>query len=40
MGGATSLYISARTAWTSFAVTTANAGAAAGTETFNYIVLN
>lgn len=40
MAGATSLYLSARTADTSFAVTTANAGAAAGTETFLYLCLN
>jgi hypothetical protein len=38
--GATHLYISARTAGTSFGVTTANAAAAAGTETFNYILIN
>ena len=40
MAGATSLYVSARTSGVSFAVTTANAGAAAGTETFQYIVVN
>lgn len=39
MAGATSLYISARTANTSFAVSTANAGAAAGTETFGYLIV-
>lgn len=38
MGAATSLYVSARTAATSFAVTTANAAAAAGTETFEYTI--
>jgi hypothetical protein len=40
MGGATSLYVSARTAATSFGVTTANAAAAAGTETFEYLIIN
>jgi hypothetical protein len=40
MAGATSLYLSARTANTSFAVSTANAGAAAGTETFLYVLVN
>jgi hypothetical protein len=40
MGGATSLYTSLRTAATSFKVTTANAAAAAGTETFEYMILN
>jgi hypothetical protein len=40
MGAATSLYVSARTAATSFAVTTANAAAAAGTETFEYTIIN
>jgi hypothetical protein len=40
MGSAKSLYISARTANTSFKVKTADASAAAGTETFNYLVLN
>lgn len=40
MNGATSLYTSAKTGATSFAVTTANAAAAAGTETFDYVVEN
>lgn len=40
MGAATSLYVSARTAGTSFVVTTANAAAAAGTETFEYEIIN
>ena len=40
MSGATSLYTSARTAGVSFALTTANAAAAAGTETFYYVILN
>lgn len=39
-GAATKLYISARTAGTSFAVTTGNGAAAAGTETFNYLIVN
>jgi hypothetical protein len=38
--GLTHLYISAKTAGASFAVTTANAAAAAGTETFDYVVVN
>ena len=37
---ATALYLSARTAGTSFALTTANGGSAAGTETFIYILAN
>jgi hypothetical protein len=40
MSGATSLYTSARVAGTSFTLTTANAAAAAGTETFFYVILN
>lgn len=40
MAGATSLYLSARTANTSFAFTTANGAAAAGTETFIYLLVN
>jgi hypothetical protein len=39
-GAATKLYLSARTAGASFAVTTANGAAAAGTETFVYAVIN
>lgn len=39
-GGTTHLYLSARTASTSFAVTTADAAAAAGTETFQYLIVN
>lgn len=39
MAGATSLYLSARTANTSFAYTTANGAAAAGTETFGYLLV-
>ena len=38
MGSAKALYISAKTPGTSFAVTTANAAAAAGTETFSYTI--
>jgi len=38
MGSAKALYISARTAGTSFTVATANAAAAAGTETFDYLI--
>ena len=40
MAGATSLYLSARTPGASFAVTTANAAAATGTETFSYLIFN
>lgn len=40
MAGATSLYTSAKVAATSFTVTTADASAAAGTETFNYRIIN
>lgn len=39
MGGTKALYISARTANTSFVVTTASGLAAAGTETFTYQIL-
>lgn len=38
MGSAKSLYISSITAGASFTVATASAAAAAGTETFNYLV--
>lgn len=40
MAGSSSLYLSARTASTSFALSTADAGSAAGTETFLYILVN
>lgn len=40
MGGTKSLFVSARTADTSFAVRTASAVAAAGTETFLYLMVN
>lgn len=40
MGSAKSLFISARTAGASFAVSTASAAVAAGTETFSYVVVN
>jgi hypothetical protein len=40
MNGAKSLYVSARTAATSFVVSTADASNAAGTETFEYIIHN
>lgn len=40
MANATSLYLSARTANASFAVSTANSGSAAGTETFLYVLIN
>ncbi len=39
-GSAKSLYVSARTAGTSFAVTTASGAAAAGTETWAYLIAN
>lgn len=37
---ATHLYISAKVAGTSFTVATANAAAAAGGETFDYVIIN
>ena len=40
MGSNESLYISARTAATSFQVATAAGTAAAGTETFEYVIIN
>ena len=40
MGSAKSLYISAKTAGTSFVVTTADGNNAAGTETFNYEIMD
>jgi len=40
MGSAKSLYVSARTAGTSFTDATADASAAAGTETFSYSIYN
>lgn len=40
MSGANSLYISARTANTSFTVATAGGGSAAGTEQFSYLLVN
>lgn len=40
MGSAKSLYISAKSAGVSFTVATANATAAAGTETANYVIVN
>lgn len=39
-GSAKALYISARTAGASFAVTTASGAAAAGTEQFFYVLVN
>lgn len=39
-GSAKSLYISTRTLNTSFVVSTASAAAAAGTETFSYIIIS
>ena len=40
MGSAKALYVSARSAGASFTVATANAAAAAGTETFSYTLIN
>lgn len=40
IGSAKSLYISAKSVGVSFTVTTASAAAAAGTETFSYIIVN
>lgn len=40
VSGANSPYISARTAGTSFTIATAGGGAAAGTETFQYMIVN
>lgn len=40
IGSSEGLYVSARTSGVSFAVTTADAGSAGGTETFQYIILN
>lgn len=39
MAGAKSLYVSAKTQGASFTVATADASAAAGTETFNYLAI-
>ena len=38
--GASHLYLSARTEATSFALATADSGSAAGTETFQYLIVN
>lgn len=40
MGGAQSLYVSAKAAGTSFTVSTANGAAASGGQAFSYIILN
>jgi hypothetical protein len=40
MAGVKSLYVSAKTANTSFTVSTADASSAAGTETFDYVIRN
>lgn len=40
MAGASSLYVSAKSAGVSFTVATADAGSAAGTETFSYLIIN